>query len=256
MRKLVITYGLLLGSLGVFAQGKPVVFKVRAPKAVCSVYMEDSVFWIEKNNNVRVVVRSQNPHIRVTFAQATIVSNDSSNYVVNFENAGSTVISVYEMNGKRPKLIFTKSYKVLEPVMYFCGARVGTRSRAWMMKGEHFKARSTVLNQDVKVLGFDMTFYDNISNKTYHSDSCMLTKEMKDLIFEKYRFGHGKSVYFSNIMARMPDGKEKPLTPFGVFLERDSANTEEIAFNFSLRRITKKTESGFNFEGGPPRRRD
>ncbi len=210
--------------------------------------MEDSVFWLEKNNNVRVVVRSKVPDVKVVFVKAKIVSQDSNSYVLNFDNPGATAICVYEMHGNTPKLIFTKSYKVKEPTLYFCGVKVGTRSGVYKMREQHLAAFSTVLNTSVRVLQFDMVYYDKVRNKTYHSDTCMLTKEMKEIIFEKYRFAEGQSILFANMMAAMPDGSKKPLSPFGIFLERDSTQTEHVAFIFSVKRVTRKNGE-FAFEG-------
>jgi hypothetical protein len=217
---------------------KSVVFKVRAPASSCAVFPEDSVFWIEKENKVRIKARTRNP-VKVVFRGGTIISSDGENYIIRFDSTGSTVLSVYEMEGWQKRLIYTKSYKVREPDIFFCGVKAGTRGKALQLRDEHFKAYSIPLDTTLRVVSFDMMFHNGLKYKTYHSDTSMLSNEMRKVIFEDFRFpaDGNKQLFFSNINVRMPDGKVKTLTPITLLVERDSTNRDEVVFNFSVRRM-------------------
>ncbi len=219
---------------------KTAVFKVRAPKAACSVFTSDSVFWLERPATIRVKVRSDK-QTKVVFGNGKIIAQEDDLYTVRFDTSGTTVIAVFEIDGKRKKLIHTSRYKVKEPEVYFCGVKVGTRSNYLMMRGEHLKAYSIPLDTMLKVKGFDMMFHDGIKYKTYHADNNMLSKEMHKVIFEDFRFpAKGKQLFFANIKAEMPDGKLKTLNPISIYVQRDSTNRDEVVFNFEVRRTQLK----------------
>lgn len=219
---------------------KTAVFKVRAPKSACSVFPSDSVFWLEKLNTVRIKIRSDKP-TKVVFGNGKMVSQQDDVYTVRFDTSGTTVIAVFEIDGKRRKLIHTFSYKVKEPEVYFCGVKVGTRSSYLMMRGDHLKAYSIPLDTMLKVKGFDMLYHDGIKYNTFHTDDNMLSKEMHKVIFEDFRFpAQGKQLFFANIKAEMPDGKLKTLSPVSIYVQRDSTNRDEVVFNFEVRRMQLK----------------
>ncbi len=225
------------------AASKTYVFKVKAPANRCTVTMNDSVFWLEKDNKVTVKLKDSNNKIRVNFFNGNIISQESDEYTVRFTDPGKTVLSVYEKVGGQYKLVYTKSYKVQEPTLYFCGVKIGTKAGGLKLN-DGLKAYSALSDRDIKILGYEMVYYNGISTKTFSADTNTLSQGMIDVIFDKeikdpFRFQRNKRVYFANISAVMPDGNKKMLTPFEIFLERDSANTDELAFIFSIKKVYK-----------------
>jgi hypothetical protein len=230
-------------ALGQKKSQKAAVFKVRSPAAVCSIFIEDSCLWLEKDNRIKVKVRSKCKKIKVVFSSGKVVTQDEDTYTVNFDLPGKLVISVYEMD-KKAKLIYTESLKVKEPDLYFCGAKVGSISHGLYMKAEHFKAYSLPFDTALSVLGYDMNYNDGVSTTVYHADDNMLSQEMRDIMFEDSRSTaqkrKSKIVYFSNILTSMPDGSKKMLSPFAVSVIRDSTKKDNIVFNFAVLKMTLK----------------
>lgn len=221
-------------------------FKVRAPQSVCTVTVKDSLLWLDKDNLVTVKVTNQTGSIKIKFVNGTVTKKAEGEYSVTFSNGGKTMISVYQYINGNFRLIHTESMKVEEPLIYFCGVKVGTKSGGLKMREEHMVAKSIPYNNSsLKIKGYDMVYFDGITSYTFHSDTTLLSKKMTDIIFERpqkkgdqsFRFGMNQRVYFANINAVMPDGKEKFLTPFEIFLETDSTKTDDIAFIFSVRRV-------------------
>lgn len=67
-----------------------------------------------------------------------------------------------------------------------------------------------------KVLGFDMTFYDNMGNaKTLKSENSKFTKEQTNRI---KKLSRGKQFFISNVRAVGPDGITKRLPPIDITL--------------------------------------
>ena len=223
---------------------KTTVFKVRAPASVCSIFLEDTCLWLEKNNKIRVVVRSKCEKIKVVFSSGKIIAQDGDDYTVNFNSGGRTVISVYEIKNKRSKLIHTESFKVREPVLYFCGAKVSSFKHSLYVRGENFKAYSIPFDTTLPVIGFDMNYNNGVNNKIYHGKDNKLTEEMLDILFKDSQPSMKKTVnrgiYFSNILASMPDGSKKTLSPFAISVVRDSSNMDNIVFNFAVLKMTLK----------------
>ncbi len=232
-----------------FAQ-KTYTFKVRAPKTTCVITIRDTTVWLDKDNTINVTVTNAKGKIKVNFLNGTVIKKTNDDYVVAFDNGGKTVITVYQYTKGNFRLVHSESIKVQEPVVYFCGVKVDSKARGFQMDTEHFKATSIPFNKSLKINGFDMIYFDGISDNVFHSDTTVLSKKMTDIIFEKpqnkgdqsFRFGRGKRVYFTNIAAVMPDGKKKFLTPFEIFLFQDSANTDDIAFLFSVNHVYKKKQ--------------
>lgn len=245
-----VKYITLLGcmffmQLSLFAQ-KTYQFKIRSPKTSCIVTVKDSILWLDKDNLVNVKVINAKGSIKVKFLNGTVTKKENENYTVAFDNGGKTVISVYHFVKGDFRLIESISMKVEEPQIYFCGVRVGTKAGALKMKQEHIVARSTPYNNiALKIKSYDMIFYDGVINNTFHSDTTVLSKKMTDILFEKpqnkgdlsFRFDSNKRLYFTNIEAVMPDGKNKFLTPFELFLHKDSTRKDDIAFIFSIQRV-------------------
>jgi hypothetical protein len=219
---------------------KTAVFKVRAPASAVSVFPEDSVFWLEKDNKVRVKTKSEK-EIKVFFVNGKIISQNNEDYVVKFDSSGSTAISVYEIDGKRRKLIYTMKYKVKEPEIYFCGVKVSSWASALKMREDHFKAHSVPLDTMLKVTGFNMIYHDGIKYKTFKAESNMLTSEMHKVIFEDFHFPADgrKQLFFTDIKAQMPDGSIKTLQPITLSVLRDSTNKDDVVFKFAVRRMMR-----------------
>jgi hypothetical protein len=224
-------------------------FKVRAPQTSCTIAVKDSLLWLDKDNVITVNVTHQTGSIKVKFANGTVIKRNGNEFTVTFDNGGKTVISVYQYMKGNFRLIYSESRTVEEPTIYFCGVKVGTKSGGLKMREEHIVAKSVPYNNSMlKIKGYDMIYFDGVTSNTFHSDSTELSKTMTDIIFEKpqkkgdqsFRFGLNKRLYFTNIAAIMPDGKNKFLTPFELFLEQDSAKTDDIAFIFSVRRVYAK----------------
>lgn len=244
MRSASILLLLLLNTLLVSAQqkkaAKTAVFKVRAPTSAVSVFPEDSVLWLEKENKVRIKIRSER-QVKVFFTNGKIVSQNAEDYIVKFDSSGSTVLSVYEIDGARRKLIHTSKHKVKEPEIYFCGVKAGSWSTALKMREEHFKAHSLPLDTMLKVTGFNMVYHDGIKYKTYSAANNMLTAEMHKVIFEDFHFpgDNKKMLFFTDIKTQMPDGTIKTLQPITLSVLRDSTNLEEVVFKFAVRRMRR-----------------
>lgn len=238
---------IFFGQQNISAQ-KTYTFKVRTQKTKCIVTVKDSALWIDKDNTINIKVINPKGKIKVTFLNGTVVKKTDESYVVTFDNGGKTLVSVYQFTKGNFKLIHTELLKVEEPVLYFCGVKVDTKSKGFQMEKEHFRAKSIPFNAPLKIKGYDMVYFDGVSESIFHSDTTMLSKKMTDILFEKpqkkgdqsFRFGEGKRVYFTNIAAVMPDGKNKFLTPFEIFLYQDSTNEDDIEFVFSVNHVYKK----------------
>jgi hypothetical protein len=226
---------------------KPTVFKVRSPHAVCSVFVEDSTLWLEKNNRIRVKVRSNCESIKVVFDPGKIVAQDGDLYTVNFSTVGSTVISVYEVNNHVKKLIHCESLKIREPDIYFCGIKVSTFKHSLPPHGDALRIYSIPLDTDLGVVGFDMNYNNGIKTKTFHVNDNKLTNEMIDVMFKDNdpavkKKTVNKGIYFNNITASLPDGSTKILSPFALSVVRDTTNKEGVVFNFVIRKMVMKKE--------------
>lgn len=241
--------GITLMPENTFAQ-KTYKFKVRAPQTMCIVEVNDSLLWLDKDNRVTIQIKNQKGKIKVHFANATSKKISDNEYLVSFESAGKTMVSVHQFYKGGFKLIHSQSLKVEEPEVHFCGVKVGTKSRGFQLAQEHFRAKSIPYNSNIKIKSYDMIYFDGVSENIFHSDTTLLSQKMMDILFEKplragdmsFRFGMNKRVYFSNIAAVMPDGKEKFLTPFEIFLFKDSTRTNDIAFIFAVNHIYSKKQ--------------
>lgn len=235
------------------AAQKTYKFKIRSPKLTCTITVKDSLLWLDRDNVIQVTVTNPKGSTKVSVLNGTILKKAGEEYTVSFDNGGKTVISVYQYENGNFRLIHSQSMNVEEPVIYFCGVKVGTKAEGLKMREEHLIAKSIPYNNTaLKIKGYDMVYFDGISNYTFHSDTTLLSKKMTDIIFEKplrkndqsFRFGQNKRVYFANINAVMPDGKEKFLTPFELFLETDSTKKDDLAFIFSIQRLYSKKAMG------------
>lgn len=234
----------------VWAQSKgpgPAVFKVRAPHSSCSVFVEDTCLWLEKDNRIRVKVRGDAGPVKVVFFPGKIVSREGDLYTVNFDKPGSTVVSVYEIRDKGRKLIHTESLKIHEPDLYFCGIKVGSFQHGIHVKGETLRIYSIPFGTDLGLTGYDMNYNNGIKTRVYHVKDNKFTEEMIDVMFKdkdpavKKKMVN-KGIYFSNIAASMPDGSIKYLSPFALSVVRDTTKTRELVYNFVIRKMVLKKD--------------
>jgi len=221
--KYIISLGLGLFFLQayIFAQ-KTYTFKVRTPKTTCTITVRDTTLWIDKDNTINVTVTNAKGKIKVNFLNGTVIKKTNDDYVVTFDNGGKTVITVYQYTKGNFRLVHSESIKVEEPVVYFCGVKVDSKSKGFQMDTEHFKAKSIPFNKSLKINGFDMIYFDGITDNVFHSDTTMLSKKMTDIIFEKpqnkgdqsFRFGMGKRVYLYKHSSCNARWKEKIFNTF------------------------------------------
>jgi hypothetical protein len=108
------------------------------------------------------------------------------------------------------------------------------------MNEQHIRAYSIPLNTNLKILKFDMVYYNGQRYNTYHSDSDTLSAKMQKIIFEDYRFASkNRQLFFSDITASLPDGRKKMLSPFAIFVFRDSTERDEVVFKFWVAKMVK-----------------
>ncbi|MCC6690822.1 MAG: hypothetical protein IT235_04755 [Bacteroidia bacterium] len=224
--------------------GNSVVFKVRSPLAKCSVFYEDSVFWLEKENIVRVKVKGRNKNVKLIVEGGRIASSDGDTYVLRFGSPGMAAVSVYQQTDKSRKLLYTKQYKIKTPTLFFCGIKLDSASKVLKMRGCHLYAFSQYYKMNLKVRSFDMYFtedtdrYNKDKSKRvpilFKSDTCILSGEMKLKVVNfqpKYN-----DIYFHNIICIAPDGSKKILDPIQLSVKRDTADKKTISLIYAVQK--------------------
>ena len=203
------------------------VFVVRAPQSNCAVFLEDSVFWLERINKIRVKIKGRKA-ITVLVENGKITSSDDDgNYCVKFSSPGKTTVTVSERTAFGLKPIYSKNYRVQPPQMYFCGIPENSSAKVLKMKGDHIYAYSRLTKDKINVKSFDMVHVypneqDRIKEKEIlKSATGMLTDSMKTIV-KKFQ-PHSEEIYFYNIIGVMPDGTKKFLQPIEMFVKVDTA---------------------------------
>ncbi len=219
--------------------GRSMVFKVRAPLTKCSVFCEDSVFLLERENSFRVKVKDKNKSIKVTLEGGNIISHEGEAYTCRFGSSGIAVITVYQESSKGLRLLFTKKMLVTEPPLFFCGIQLDSASKVLKMKGCQLYAYSKYYGIKMPVVSFDMYFAEDTTKHSVKpirlkSDTCIISPEMKDKLLH-FQCKHS-DIYFHNIMCIAPDGHKKLLSPVQLKVKVDSTNTKELNLIYAVQK--------------------
>lgn len=222
--------------------GKTLVFKVRAPKASCTIYTEDDFFWQEKNNVIRVKTRGVTGKIQVVVSGGKIIAQDSDQYTLFFTQRNTAVVTVYKPGKFGREMMLTKKYEVRGPVLWFCGIKTDSTSRVIKMLGPNLSAWSDYYKQSLPVTSFDMFFSEdttrNLFRNTkpeqaeYTSDTCMLTSDMKKRVLN-YQPNYNY-IYFHHIVCQVPDGSKRLLDPIRLHAIVDTTNKQTLSLTYAV----------------------
>jgi len=211
-------------------QKKTAVFKVRAPLASCSIICNEPFFLLEKESSVVIKIKGRNPKIKVSVKGGKIISENGNTYKIRFLTAGTAVISVHQVTEHGSKLIGIKKNEVRSPQLFFCGLATDSSSKMLRLGPvSHLYAYSTYFKKNLPVNKFDMLFYEDIlinerkkeKIDTLRSDTCFLTKEMKNKL-NQFQPKINK-MYFYNLVCKLPDGTIRVLEPVELLGAPDTA---------------------------------
>lgn len=225
--------------------GKTAVFKVRAPISTCTIKTDTTFFWLEKDNNIRVIVKGRNKNIRVivTGPGGKIVAENGDTYTLRFSAPGLAAVSVFQVTDKGNQLLLTKHYNITGPVLYFCGIRIDSTSRVIKLRNDNLYAWSAYYKQALPVISFQMYFNEDTTRDPtkvhpkpiiYTSDTSMLSRDMRDKLLHYQP--HYNFIYFYSIICRVPDGTKRILDPIRLHVVEDTADHEKISLIYAVYR--------------------
>lgn len=247
MRAICIGIVLLLITTHCRAQqgsGSTVVFKVRTPKNTVGIYTEDSLFWLEKDNLLRV--KSGNPAdvFSVTVIGGKLKKQEGANFYLFFTRPGLVAVKVYKKTKRGNVLVQTKNYEVRSPLFYFCGVKLNTTSHKINLNGDNLYAWSEYYKCKMPVKSFSMYFMEDtnrvvvpyggrkIEPEFYKTDSCILTPPMrKRLLKFQPKFNY---MYFYDIVIEVPDGSKRLLLPVDLRVEQDTTWEKELRLVYGI----------------------
>ncbi len=224
--------------------GSTVVFKVRTPKNTVGIYTEDSLFWLEKDNILRV--KSGNPAdaFSITVIGGKLKKQEGNNFYLFFTRPGLVAVKVYKKTKRGNILLKTKNYEVRSPLFYFCGVKLNTASYKINLNGDNLYAWSEYYKCKMPVKSFSMYYIEDtnrvavrfdgrkIEPEFYKTDSCMLTPAMRKRLL-KFQPNYNY-IYFYDIVCQVPDGSKRLLLPINLGVERDTAYTKEMRLHYSI----------------------
>lgn len=224
--------------------GSTVVFKVRTPKNTVGIYTEDSLFWLEKDNLLRV--KSGNPadQFEVVVVGGKVKKQEGNNFTLLFTRPGIAAIKVYKYTTRGKVLIKTKAYDIRSPLFYFCGVKLNTTSNKINLNGENLYAWSEYYNCKMPVKSFRMYFSEDTSSVSfllsgrkvepeyYETDSCMLTPAMRKRLL-KFQPNYNY-IYFYDIVCQVPDGSKRLLLPIDLRVEQDTTWEKELRLVYGI----------------------
>lgn len=196
-------------SLSCFAQVNVLEFNVSKPESQLIVTPEDSTFWLDKRNVLRIeIVEGKNEIAKVELSEGLVKRIGVGIYEAKFEKTGETVLRVIERkpNGKT-QLAFSKPYKIIEkpkPEILVCG--VAADSAVDLRHLLHVSEIQAVMETgDYKpaVLSFDMVDVLGGEEVVYSSRNNKFTIHMKNAIRQ---MREGRTLIFRNIRVMLPDG--------------------------------------------------
>lgn len=247
MRAVCIGIVLLLISTYCRAQqgtGSTVVFKVRTPKNTVGIYTEDSLFWLEKDNLLRVKSGNAADEFAVTVIGGKLKKQEGNNFYLLFTRPGLVAVKVYKKTKRGNLLVKTKNYEVRSPLFYFCGVRLNTTSYKINLNGDNLYAWSEYYKCKMPVKSFSMYFMEDTNRVTmqmngrkiepefYKTDTCILTQPMRKRLLKfqpKYNY-----IYFYDIVCEVPDGSKRLLLPIDLRVERDTAYKKELRLLYGI----------------------
>jgi hypothetical protein len=238
---------LLISSLFCRAQagsGKTLVFKVRAPKAACSIFTEENFFWQEKNNVIRIKTRGTTGRIQVELTGGKITAQNGDQYTLFFTKKNDAVITVYKSGKYGREILLTKKYEVRGPTLWFCGIKTDSTSRVLKLLGPNLYAWSDYYQQILPVRSFEMLFAEDTTGKLkskdpelFTSDTCMLTPDMRYKVLH-YQPKHNY-IYFHHIVCEVPDGSKCLLDPIRLHAEVDTVNVKTLNLTYAVYTMEK-----------------
>jgi hypothetical protein len=224
--------------------GSTVVFKVRTPKNTVGIYTEDSLFWLEKDNLLRVKSGNAADEFAVTVIGGKVKKQEGNNFYLFFTRPGLVAVKVYKKTKRGNILLNTKNYEVRSPLFYFCGVKLNTASYKINLNGDNLYAWSEYYKCKMPVKSFSMYYiedtnrvavrYDGrkIEPEFYKTDSCMLTPAMRKRLL-KFQPNYNY-IYFYDIVCQVPDGSKRLLLPVNLGVTEDTVYKKEMRLLYSI----------------------
>jgi hypothetical protein len=224
--------------------GSTVVFKVRTPKNTVGIYTEDSLFWLEKDNLLRIKSGNAADQFEVVVVAGKVKKQEGNNFTLLFTRPGIAAIKVYKKTSRGKVLVKMKNYEIRSPLFYFCGVKLNTNSTKINLNGENLYAWSEYYNCKMPVKSFRMYFSEDTSSVSflmsgrkvepeyYETDSCILTPQMRKRLL-KFQPNYNY-IYFYDIVCQVPDGSKRLLLPINLGVAEDTAYKKEMRLLYSI----------------------
>jgi hypothetical protein len=218
-------------------QGRTSVFKVKAPLATCTINCKDTLFLLEKESVVNIVIKGRNAKTNVTVSGGEVRSIKGDNYTVRLFEVGIAVIRVYQRISTGTKLIGVRKFEVKPPELFFCGLKLGSTTSILKLGNCHMYAYSSYFKENLPVNKFTMLFYESVNPKTrkpiidtLKTDTCRMTNAMKQRLIDFQP--KTNKIYFYNLLCKLPDGSFRLLEPVELQGGMDtSVNTLKVMYS-------------------------
>ena len=218
MKKYIFIITFILQSILLLAQGTNTTIKIKRTKWNVLVSPDDSILWINKNNQLKINVEGGNNYY-VNIKDGKIKCQGNK-YNIQVTTEGAAMLTIYEkLPKKKMKPLYTKLYQVKripDPVAYVCGVKADSViDKMQIINENEVSATHPFYKIQLPVLGFDVIFTIGGKIDTLTSTNNHFTIDMRKRI---YYLASGSILYFDNVYCGMPDGKIQKIKPFEVFV--------------------------------------
>lgn len=196
-------------------------FVVKTAKSVITVLPATNILYVNEDNRITIRYKGKYKISKVQLLGGTIDKKNDSNYVLKVTTGVEAVLSVYEkLTNGTERLAMNKKYKIYSrplPDVTLDGVKCDSVvDKFTVIASGRLYARSKYTREKYTIKSFTMEMPGG-GKDTLNAEGNQMTQDMK-IAVDKMPKGQGGMLIFRNIVCIMPNGEERKLATFRVYL--------------------------------------
>ncbi len=203
------------------ARAQQDTFVVKTAKSVITVLPATNILYTNEDNRITIRYKSKHKMTKVQLLGGTVDKKTDSTFVLKVTTGVEAILSVYEKpaNGAE-RLAMNKKYKIYSrplPDITIDGVKCDSVvDKFTVIASGRLYARSKYTRDKYIIKSFTMEMPGG-GKDTLNAEGNQMTQDMK-IAVDKMPKGQGGMLIFRNIICIMPNGEERKLPTFRVYL--------------------------------------